>query len=226
MQSPTPKRFLFVGNSLTFWNKGIPFHFEQLVLSFSKSYLIETDEAVKGGASLKKLWEIDSPDVRKIIKEGEYDIVVLQEDLPETDIDSFHTHARKFIATIRETGAEPVLFMAWPYERLGWITLEALAQAHWDIAAERGIAVAPVGLAWQRAVTARPELEMYDADREHPSLAGTYLAVQVIYATVFRRSPVGLAYLPSGDGTKMTEADAAFLQRIAWETVQAYPTPP
>ena len=59
---------------------------------------------------------------------------------------------------------------------------------------------------------------MARTDLVHPSIHGTYLAVNVVYATVFGESPVGLAYVPE----YITEEEAAFLQRIAWETVEEY----
>ncbi len=54
-----------------------------------------------------------------------------------------------------------------------------------------------------------------------------------MYATVFGESPIGLAYIPPPETywvwsyklnrkIGMTEEEAAFLQRIAWETVQEY----
>jgi hypothetical protein len=61
---------------------------------------------------------------------------------------------------------------------------------------------------------------MYDDNREHPSAAGTYLAVTVLYATIYGTSPEGLSYVPQKGG--LTKKDVAFLQRIAWETVEAY----
>jgi hypothetical protein len=182
-------------------------------------FVIEADAVAMAGFTLKKMW--DYPTARKLIGEGAYDVVVLQEDIPETLVDTFHEYARKFNAEIKEAGAEPVLFMAWSYERLGRTTMEEIDQAHRDIATELGIEVAPVGLAWQRAMEERPGLDMYDLDREHPSIYGTYLAINVVYATVFGESPIGLAYLPSESGG-VTEEEAAFLQRIAWETVQEY----
>jgi hypothetical protein len=77
----------------------------------------------------------------------------------------------------------------------------------------------------------RPELDMFSTDEVHPSLYGTYLAVNVVYATVFGESPVGLAYVPPDRNFAvstgkviegMSEEEAAYLQRIAWETVQEY----
>jgi hypothetical protein len=208
---------LFVGNSFTYWNGGLDLHMARLAGTAHPPRVIQADAVVQGGASLETMWE--DTDARKRIRGGDYDVVVLQEDIPETDTDTFHRYVRKFVAAIRATGAEPVLFMAWSYERLGWITMEEIAQAHRDIATELGVDVAPVGLAWQRAMEERPALDMYDADREHPSICGTYLAVNVVYATVFGRNPVGLAYLPS-EGGGVTAEEAAFLQRVAWETVQ------
>ena len=59
------------------------------------------------------------------------------------------------------------------------------------------------------------------ADFVHPNIQGTYLATCVIYATILDKSPIGLPYVPSEQGG-VTEEEAVFLQRIAWETVQDY----
>jgi hypothetical protein len=53
-----------------------------------------------------------------------------------------------------------------------------------------------------------------DPDLVHASWQGAYLAAAVIYATIFGRSPEGLDYTFG-----VSEEDAAFLQRIAWQTV-------
>jgi hypothetical protein len=151
-----------------------------------------------------------------MIGEGQYDVVVLQEGLPLTDVDTFHEYTRLFVAEIRETGAEPVLFMEWSRKGL---TTQEIAQAYGDIASELGVDVAPVGIAWQRAMGERPELDMYDSDDIHPSTYGHYLAVNVIYATIFGRSPVGLTWDCYG---ALTGEEVTFLQNIAWETVQEY----
>ena len=73
-----------------------------------------------------------------------------------------------------------------------------IARAHRDAAGELNVDVAPVGLAWLRAMKERPDLDLFVADREHPSLYGTYLATNVVYATVFDKSPINLTYVPAG----------------------------
>ena len=214
-----PDKILFIGNSLTYYNGGLNHHLEKLAASAHPPRVIEADRFTQGGASLERLWrKYHLGRATNDIDVNAYDVVVLQEDLPETDVRTFHEYARRFDAEIKKAGTRPLLFMAWSYERLGWITMEEIAHAHRDIATELGLDVAPVGLAWQRAMKDRPGLDMYASDREHPSIYGTYLATSVVYATVFGKSPVGLAYFPAG----VSAEEAAFLQRIAWETVQEY----
>jgi len=80
-----------------------------------------------------------------------------------------------------------------------------------------GARVAPVGVAMANALAERPDLAMLDPDAEHESLAGTYLAAAVIYATLFDRSPEGLPFHHA-----LEADDATFLQRVAWETVEEW----
>src|SRR5262249_9766801 len=96
--------------------------------------------------------------------------------------------------------------------------MEQIAEAHRDAAKELGVDVAPVGLAWQRAMKERPDLDLFIDDREHPSIYGTYLSTTVVYATVFGTNPTGISYAPRG----VSANDAGFLRRVAWETVQEY----
>ena len=75
----------------------------------------------------------------------------------------------------------------------------------------------PAGLAFARSIAQKPDLNLYVADKRHPSLAGSYLAAATTFAAVFRKSPVGLSYTAGLD-----PAVAKHLQQVAWETVQGY----
>jgi hypothetical protein len=212
---------------------------EQLAASADPPLVTETDMTGGGHkSSLELVWTWT--DAVEMIGTGDFDLVVLQEDLPLTDVATFYEFARKFDTEIKNSGAETVLLMHWYYEvpenatepRLYHpITIEEIAQAHRDIATELGAEVAPVGLAWQRVMEERPEMDLYNANGFHPSIYGTYLAANVVYATVLGKDPGGLAYLPpegiytlaNGETVSgITEEEAAFLQQIAWETVQEY----
>jgi hypothetical protein len=211
-----PKKVLFIGNSLTYRQEGIYNHLEKLAASADPPCILKTEKSVKGGATLKTHWE--RPEPREAIIKGDCDVVVLQEDLPEINVSYFQEYTRRFVTEIRKAKSRPILLMAWYYPRLGWISTAEIARAHRDIAKELDVEVAPVGLAWQRAIRKRPDLDLYVSDREHPGIYGTYLATCVIYGILFGKSPVGLGYTASG----MSRDDAAFLQQIAWETCQKW----
>jgi hypothetical protein len=214
--STVPTKILFIGDSFTYSQGGIYTHVEKLAAANDPPIVIATDRAVAGGAFLKRLWELQEP--VKAINRGTFDVVVLQDDIPETNVDYFRQYARMFVGEVRKTKARPILFMAWAYQRLAWISMEQIARAHRDLARELNVEVAPVGLAWQLAAKERPDIDMYAADREHPSVYGMYLAACVVYATIYDRNPSGLSYAMPG----MVPDQVAFLQRIAWQTVVEY----
>jgi hypothetical protein len=186
---------------------------------------VDADESTKGGATLEDHWiDLWTPDK---IASGNYDIVVLQGDIPFSDVETFKENARHLIEAIRQSGAEPILYMAWPIESMGWITMDEIARAHADIATELDVRVAPVGLAFERALSERPELNMLSKDNEHQSTHGSHLLAYVMYWTVFGAEPSDtVTDLVEGDA--ITEEDVRFLHRIARETVDEYaasPTP-
>lgn len=206
-------RILFIGNSLTYWNEGLAHHLKLLVDSAELPLAFTADQVYQLGAPLQTMWEESA--AREMIAEGEYDWVVLQDGLPSSDVETFHEYIRKFTTEIRDSGADPILFMTWA--RSG-ISSEEIAQAYGDIAKELGLDVAPVGIAWQLVIEEEPGLDLFDPDKVHPNIAGTYLSVNIIFAAIFGESPQGLDYLPD----ELIGEQATYLQRIAWETVGAY----
>src|SRR5262249_46570037 len=93
---------------------------------------------------------------------------------------------------------------------------------------------APVGLAWQAALKARPDFALHVADKSHPNPAGSYLAACVFYATIYGQSPKGLsAHITGtivdhtgkigdaqGELVNLSKEDSAFLQKVAWQTTR------
>ena len=77
--------------------------------------------------------------------------------------------------------------------------------------------VIPAGLAYAKAIARRPELELYQPDKRHPTLAGTYLAACTTYEAIRKKSPVGIKY-DAGLGAEL----ATFLQTVAADTVKEY----
>ena len=131
----------------------------------------------------------------------------------------FTEYSARHSATVRKCGAEPVVFMSWAYPDKPEMT-EQLAAAYTKAGADNKAKVVPAGLAFARSIAKRPELNLYEADKRHPSRMGTYLAACTVLASVYGPSPVGnrcTAGLPADV--------AADLQSVAWETVQAYCQP-
>ena len=131
----------------------------------------------------------------------------------------FDDFARRNSETVRRHGAQPVFFMSWAYQDVPSMTAQ-LADEYTRVGRLHKAMVIPAGLAFARSIAQRPELNLYVADKRHPSLPGTYLAAATTYATLFKRSPVGLSYTAGLDA-----ATARHLQTVAWETVQAYAQP-
>ena len=128
----------------------------------------------------------------------------------------FYESAARHSATVREHGAEPMLFMSWAYKDKPEMTAQ-LAAEYIRAGQQNRALVVPAGLAFAESVRRRPELDLYVADKRHPSLAGTYLGACTVLASVYGQSPVGNSY------TAGLPADlAAHLQQVAWETAQAF----
>jgi hypothetical protein len=128
----------------------------------------------------------------------------------------FFEYAKKHSDTVRKHGAMPVFFMSWAYADKPEMTAE-LAEAYTQAGSENNAFVIPAGLAFARSIGKRSDLNLYVPDKRHPSLPGTYLAACTVYASLFKKSPVGLKYTAGLD-----EATAKHLQTVAWETVQEY----
>jgi len=128
----------------------------------------------------------------------------------------FHEYAKKQSDTVRKHGARPVFLMTWAYKDKPEMTVQ-LAEEYTVAGNSNDALVIPAGLAFAKAVGKRPGLELYQPDKRHPSLIGTYLAACTTYASLYGKSPVGNTYTAGIDAQT-----ANFLQMVAWETVRDY----
>jgi hypothetical protein len=229
-----PASAIFIGNSFFYYNNGITGHFTQLLRG--------ADPAVKFRATMVTISGsgADWHDVASYFRPdgiGKYsfdasnnivfnkidrlfDIAVLM-DCSQCPVHPqlkpvFAEYMKKHAATVRKNGAVPVFFMSWAYADRPEMT-EALAEAYTQAGNDNGALVIPAGLAFARAVKELPDVNLYAPDKRHPSLAGTYLATSAVYATLLRKSPVGLSYTAGLDAAR-----AKALQTVAWETVQDF----
>jgi len=217
---PTLK-VLFIGNSYTYYNN-LPCIISQLVASSDGPRQLDTRMIAVGSKTLE--WHYGNPETLDTIRQADRDIVVLQEHSmrPVEDRDKMFDYASKLDGEIKSSGARTVLYLTWARKHIPEMQ-ERLTNAYFTLAGKLGATVAPVGMAWQKALRANPALKLHKKDNSHPDLPGSYLAACVFYATLFQTSPIGLTDTivdRSNRTLTLQEKEVSFLQSIAWETVQ------
>jgi hypothetical protein len=225
---------MWVGNSFFYYNNSMHNHFGNLVKGAdAKAQVRGTSVTISGSGiewhDLESYFRPNAIGRYSFVGDNEivfnkpgrqYDTVIMM-DCSQCPIhpqlkSTFHEFARKHSDAVRKYGARPVLFMSWAYKDKPEMTAQLAEQ--YTIAGNASDAlVIPAGLAFAKAIAKRPSLELYQPDKRHPSLAGTYLAAATTYAALHGKSPAGSKYFAELDA-----ATAQFLQGIAWETVQEY----
>src|SRR5687768_6127758 len=202
-------KILFIGNSFTARND-LP----GLVAAMAAANGDALDHRLisVGGASLRSHW--NKGEATEAIRSGGYDYVVLQEQrtLPIKNPNRMHENIRLFDQQIKESGSKTALYLTWA-RRHAPESQTAITEAYTAIAEELGATLIPAGIAWQRFMRGHDRPVLHDHDGSHPTLAGTFLAACVAYATLFGRKTFAL---PEGI-VELTEGDKKLLQRGAVE---------
>ena len=212
---------LFVGNSLTYVND-LPNILEAMADSGGQP-LLETRMVAKPDYSLEDHW--NDGDARTAIAKGGWNVVVLQQGPSslETSRALLIEYAERFAERIRQVGARPALYQVWPTADRA--TDFPRANESYRLAADsvQGV-LFPVGEAWLAAQRIDASIPLYAFDGLHPSGEGSYLAALVMYATLYRRSPIGLPStlrLRDGSTFGVGGAAAATLQAAAEQVTAA-----
>lgn len=228
---------LFLGNSYTAVN-----NLPQLVAKIAESNgkNVYYASSTPGGHLL--LQHAENSTSLNLIKEGNWDYVVLQEQSQLPTIEYYRSYMEKGWQMLRDTtmkyneDAQMIGYMTWgrryggqqcanygegtycsvAFEDFNHMQ-DTLASAYNSCADKFGSMIAPVGLAW-KYVLGDSDLVLHSGDNSHPSIHGSYLAACVFYTLIFEESPEGL-WFPEEIGDK----DATYLQKAAY-TVTGVPT--
>ncbi|MBP3704339.1 MAG: hypothetical protein J6I98_02290, partial [Clostridia bacterium] len=190
-------KILFIGNSYTYYND-LPQLFEKLANVNGKA--AEAYSVTCGGRRLiENITKQDeySEKLDALIKEHDFDWMVLQEQsmgsILEYDTfcagiaglrDKLQAHTKQFLlyATWGRKSGSPDL------EKHG-LTQESMtrkiAEAYEKAGETFGMATAHVGRKFCAVSSVNPEIELYNADKTHPSYAGSCLAALTLYEAVF-----------------------------------------
>lgn len=220
-------RVLFVGNSYTY--------FENLpqvvsVLSGQTGTILITEKITIGGAKLSEHWRgARGLNTIEKIREGNYDIVVLQEWSLGTvnERDSAVFYLGLFSKLAREAGAEPYYYLTWGREKIPQ-QQEVISRVYRETAALNRATVVPAGEAWALARSLRPEIKLYDPDGTHPSDLGTYLTACVFVAAITGELPETVPGVPAVRDSygeeiilmRIDQMDVEFFRRVTLETLE------
>jgi hypothetical protein len=202
-------RILFIGNSFTARNN-LPALLARL--ANERGRIVEHRLISAGGASLRQ--HFNGGTALAAIAEGTYDIVVLQEQstLPGRNATRMHGSVRDFHAAIKDAGARTALYMTWA-RRDAPQAQQAITTAYATIAAELSATLVPVGMVWERFLSAHDSPLLHDADDSHPALAGSYLAACVFLVSLLGEHPVDIDVPVNG----LDVGTAALLRQAAWD---------
>ncbi len=219
---------LFIGNSYTSGND-MPETFRQLALSLGDT--VNVGVSAPGGFPLSL--HVNHAPTAQAIASQPWDFVVLQEQGQMgalITVGALNTWSAWTLSNAIESNYEctyPVFFMTWGWENGAPVSClsfpsmctydgmqQNLREGYLQLANDNNGYVAPVGMAWKRVRDDHPAIDLYQADGNHPTAEGSYLAACVFYCTVLKQSCVGAPFIAA-----LPQATATILQDIASSTV-------
>ncbi len=96
-------------------------------------------------------------------------------------------------------------------------------QLHQSIQQEESSCLAPVGLAWDKALEFYPQLALHSSDGNHAALAGTFLTALVLYQSITGNNA---DTLPQLSNIALSAQSQQQLRQAAAATLQQYPACP
>jgi hypothetical protein len=160
-------------------------------LSKSTKTFIKTEMSAVGGARLK--YHFDQAHrlkTKNLIKNGNFDIVVLQEQSMGTitNKEEFLLYSKKLSNYIKEYGAKPYFFTTWSREKTPQ-TQKTITKAYKEATRVNEGKAVLVGDTWAKALKTHSKLDLYIEDGSHPTPLGTFLTACVFVKTITSQLP-------------------------------------
>jgi len=218
-----PMRILFVGNSYTHYNN-MPNLFEQM--ADSKGVKIEVLMDAKSSHTFKM--HAKRPELYKSINSAKWDYVVLQgfsrelaQDRAVIEKESL-PYIKQLLDSIYANNSctNVLLYQTWGYDNgfkddslgIDWTyqtMSDRIHEGYLFVSEKLNLTIVPVGKVWETVKENHPQIQLYQEDKQHPSLAGSYLAASCFYSALFKTEP-NLSFT-----AKLDPKQAAIIQEIA-----------
>ncbi len=204
------RRALFLGNSYTAANS-LPQMVANMANSTGDTLLFDSN--TPGGFRFQA--HVSNALSLAKIAAGNWHYVVLQEQsqLPSFPEAQVQTEVYPFARALdsltqwHNPCAETVFYMTWGRKNgdanncpiwppvCTYSGMDSLLSLRYQTMANQNQAiVSPVGAVWKYLRTHAPQIELYEADESHPSVAGTYAAAVGFYTCFFRQNPELIAF--------------------------------
>lgn len=198
-----PMRVLFIGNSYTHYNN-MPKLLEQM--AESKGVKIEVAMDAKSNHTFQM--HAKRPELYNSIRSTKWDYIVLQgfsrefaQDKAIMDTASL-PYLKQLLDSIyiNNSCTNVLLYQTWGYDDgykadslgIDWSFQSMSDRIHegYIYASEQfNLAIVPVGKVWETVKENYPFIQLYQTDKQHPSVAGSYLVASCFYAALFKTDP-------------------------------------
>ena len=236
---------LFIGNSYTEVN-----NLPQMTTNVARSMGFEMTYSsnTPGGCTFSQHCTNQS---MTLIQQGGWDFVVLQEQsqypsFPQSQVEAeVFPYAAQLVEAVYTASpcAEPMFYMTWGrrdgdqynaqfFPVLG--TYEGMDSMLYEryvyMAESNDASVCPVGRVWRSLRENHPELELYQSDGSHPSIAGTYAAACSFAVMFFHGDPTTITYIPEGLGEEVAQtillavSEVVYQQQPRWQRPMPHAT--
>jgi hypothetical protein len=204
------KKVLFIGNSYTYYNS-MPDIMKSMCESTGDTLI--HDQHTPGGSSLSA--HANNSTVATKITSNNWDNVVLQDQSQRPAFQQSYVEANVFpfakkldgMIDSLSTCAKTTFYMTWGRKNgdAGNCTNfppvctyrgmdSMLKMRYTQMAKDNKAVVAPVSVVWRYLRENHPEIELYDPDESHPSVAGSYAAACCFYTTVYKKDPTKITF--------------------------------
>ena len=218
-----PLKILFLGNSLMFFND-MPGLFRDMATAAGKQVYVDSVTRGSATISdfAREYTDVGAQAYQKIQNER-WDYIIIEPSRRITPYENTTYEAELASAHLLQqmaakAGAKILLYCVWGnndgtltqydatdpanmikgqvhYDYTRKMHVEFLKKVNTEFAeALGGVGVIDAGYAFENSMALYPNINLYDPDRRHPSLEGSYLAAACVYATIYKQSPENIGF--------------------------------
>jgi hypothetical protein len=232
------KRILFIGNSYTYYNN-LPTMVKNVAASTGDA--LRASSYTVGGTSLEE--HFANTGTTGALEQGGWDYVVLQDHSQRPALQDVYVqeHVYPFAANLADMAreyspcVELFFYQTWGRkngdatycptipEMCTYVGMDDRLKASYaQMAEDNDATISPVGSVRRQIRELHPEIELYDADESHPTLAGTYVSAVTFYTVIFRKDPTLVTYNTSILTATVANQIKAVVKSVVYDNLEEW----